>query len=120
MADVYAGRRARWPIELVLLKVLRQRQDADLFDNEWNALQTLQKSAAPGVDTFTMLIPQPIIHGDLTGGAFAGRRQYFPPGERIPPYFRGCDAGLPRGDCPTRLDLGLAAYPGDALVRACL
>ena len=74
MADVYAGKRARWPTELVLLKVLRQPQDADLFDNEWNALQTLQKSEAPGADTFTMLIPQLIIHGDLTGGALAGRR----------------------------------------------
>ena len=74
IADVYAGRRVRWPTELVLLKVLRQRQNSELFDNEWDALQTLQKSDAPGADTFTMLIPQPILHGDLTGGTFAGRR----------------------------------------------
>ena len=74
IADVYSGRRARWPTELVLLKVLRERQDADLFDNEWNALQVLQKSDAPGADTFTMLLPQPVMHGDFTGGVFSGRR----------------------------------------------
>jgi len=74
LADVYAGRRARWPTELVLLKILREGQEAARFDHEWNALQTLQKSEAPGADTFTTLIPQPILHGDLTGGTFAGRR----------------------------------------------
>jgi hypothetical protein len=74
VSDVYTGRLARWPTELALLKLLRDRQDDELFDNEWNALQLLQKSKAPGADTFTMLIPQPIIHGDITAGSLAGRR----------------------------------------------
>lgn len=74
ISDVYTGRRARWPTELVILKILRDRQDTNLFDNEWDALQELQRSEAPGADNFTMLIPQPIIHGDITAGSFAGRR----------------------------------------------
>ena len=74
LADVYTARLARWPTELVIVKILRDRQDAELFDNEWNALQALQKSDAPGADTFTRLIPQPVVHGDITAGSFAGRR----------------------------------------------
>jgi len=64
IADVYYARRARWPTELAILKLLRDRQDAGLFDNEWDALQALQRSNAPGADTFTALIPQQIMHGD--------------------------------------------------------
>ena len=74
ISDVYAGRRARWPTELVILKLLRDPKDRELFDNEWMAVQTLQKSSAPGADMFTRLIPQPVIHGDSTDGAFVGRR----------------------------------------------
>jgi len=73
-SDVYTGRLARWPTELAILKLLRDRQDNERFSNEWNALQTLQKSEALGADTFLRLIPQPILHGDITGGAFGGRR----------------------------------------------
>lgn len=73
-SDVYIGKRARWPTELVILKILRDSQNVNLFDNEWNALQVLRQSEAPGADTFTMLIPEPIIHGDITVGSFAGRR----------------------------------------------
>ena len=74
ISDVYAGRRARWPTELATLKLLRDRKDTDLFDNEWEALQALQNSNAPGADTFTTLIPQPIIHGDITAGPHTGKR----------------------------------------------
>ena len=73
-SDVYTARLARWPTELAIVKVLRSRPDAEPFDNEWNVLQALQKSEAPGADTFTMLLPQPILHGDITGGAFRGQR----------------------------------------------
>ena len=73
-ADVYTARLARWPTELVIVKLLRDRQDAKRFDNEWNALQSLQESDAPGADTFTRLIPQPVLHGDITAGSFSGRR----------------------------------------------
>lgn len=74
ISDVYTARRARWPTEMAILKLLRDRQDADLFENEWDALQVLQRSDAPGADNFTMLIPQPIIHGDITAGSHAGKR----------------------------------------------
>jgi len=74
IADVYTGRLARWPTELALIKVLRDPKDAALFDNEWDALGALQKSEARGAATFTRLLPQPILHGDVTAGAFAGRR----------------------------------------------
>jgi hypothetical protein len=74
ISDVYTARRARWPTELAILKILRDRKDIDLFDNEWEVLQTLQGSDAPGADNFTQLIPQPIIHGDITNGAYTGKR----------------------------------------------
>ena len=74
ISDVYAGRRARWPTELVVLKALRDAKDRDFFDNEWEAIQDLQKSNASGANLFTRLIPQPVIHGDCIGGVFTGRR----------------------------------------------
>ena len=74
ISDVYIGKRARWPTEIAILKILREPQDVNLFDNEWETLKALQQSKAPGADTFTMLIPEPIIHGDITTGSFAGRR----------------------------------------------
>jgi len=74
ISDVYTGQRARWPTELAIIKLLRDRQDRTLFDNEWEVLQALQRSDAPGSDTFTILLPQPIIHGDVTNGANAGQR----------------------------------------------
>ena len=74
ISDVYTARLARWPTELVIIKLLRDPRDAERFDNEWNALQTLQKSSAPGADIFSMRIPQPVIHGAIPAGSFAGRR----------------------------------------------
>jgi len=74
ISDVYTGQRARWPTELVILKLLRDRQNTTLFDNEWEVLQVLQHSDARGAETFTMLLPQPILHGDITTGVHAGKR----------------------------------------------
>ena len=74
ISDVYAGQRARWPTELVIVKVLRDRQNTALFDNEWKSLQVLHNSDAPGADTFTTFIPQPIACGDTTSGSHAGKR----------------------------------------------
>ncbi len=67
-SDAYAGRLARFPTELVLIKILRDIKDKEPFNNEWHTLQRLQKSNAPGADTFTQLIPQPVIHGELPTG----------------------------------------------------
>ena len=74
VSDVYSGMRARWPSELVLIKVLRDAREPTPFENEWTALQTLQNSDAPGADTFTTLLPNPVTRGTVTGGSFAGSR----------------------------------------------
>ena len=74
ISDVYTGQRARWPTELVILKLLRDPKDVDQFNHEWDALQTLHQSDAPGADFFTTLIPQPIIHGDISAGSHVGKR----------------------------------------------
>lgn len=73
ISDVYTAQRARWPTELAVLKVLRNPQDETLFDNEWNILQALHQSEARGAEIFSTLIPQPIIHGKITGGSFVGQ-----------------------------------------------
>ncbi len=72
--DVYAGRRARWPTELVVLKVLRDKRDAGLLENEWDVVKLLYESNSPGADTFSNLIPQPVLHGTITGGSFIGQK----------------------------------------------
>jgi len=72
IADVYSGRRARWPTELVILKLLRDQQDSSILNKEWESLQILLHSEARGSDTFTTLLPQPIDHGKLTSGKYAG------------------------------------------------
>ena len=74
ISDVYAGQRARWPTELAVIKLLRDLQGVALFENVWEVLQRLQRSEAPGFDIFTTLIPQPILHGEITGGSNTGQR----------------------------------------------
>lgn len=74
ISEVYLAQRARWPSELAILKLLRDPQGRALFDNEWDALQTLHQSDARGADVFTMLIPQTILHDDITAGSLTGRR----------------------------------------------
>lgn len=73
ISDVYTGQRARWPTELVILKILRDRKDIARFDHEWDVLQTLHKSDTVGADSFTMLLPQPVAHGDISSGLHAGK-----------------------------------------------
>ena len=74
VSDVYAGQRARWPTELVLIKVLRDRRDIVQFDKEWETLQRLQQSEAPGADLFSTLLPQPVLHGNISNGLHTGQR----------------------------------------------
>lgn len=74
ISDVYTGLRARWPTELAIIKFLRNPNDSDSFNNEWDALQILHASNARGADTFTALLPQPILHGEITAGSRAGTR----------------------------------------------
>jgi hypothetical protein len=73
ISDVYVGQRARWPSELVVVKLLRDSRDIPLADNEWNALQKLHHSEVPGADFFTTRIPQPVTHGKITTGSHSGK-----------------------------------------------
>ncbi|MBI9049137.1 MAG: serine/threonine protein kinase [Anaerolineaceae bacterium] len=63
ISDVYFGQRARWPSELVIIKILRNPNDKALFENEWQALQTLHHSNAPGAEVFSTFLPQLVQHG---------------------------------------------------------
>lgn len=72
LSDVYVAERARWPTERVLLKVLRNPDDAPLFEHEWDVLEQLQCSTANGAATFTTRLPQPVARGLLHGGPHAG------------------------------------------------
>ncbi len=74
IANVYSGQRARWPTELVIIKILRDPQNSDRLEKEWEAVQNLQRSNAPGADGFTNLIPQPVLHGNISAGIYAGKR----------------------------------------------
>jgi hypothetical protein len=74
VADVYAAQRARWPTERALLKVLRDRRDAASFDHEWEVLAALREKSAAAAEGFAARLPQPIVHGDVSGGTLAGSR----------------------------------------------
>jgi serine/threonine protein kinase len=73
-AQVYSGRRARWPTELVVLKVAQEARKNAALENEWGVLQSLQQSTVSGADTFRRLLPQPVMHGQVTEGLFAGHK----------------------------------------------
>ena len=65
ISDVYLAKRARWPSELVVLKVLRDHDDAPLFEREWDALGRLHASPiAPGMK-FGLRVPMPVVRGPL-------------------------------------------------------
>jgi LSD1 subclass zinc finger protein len=74
ISDVYLAERARWPTERVVLKILRDPENALLFDREWDVLVKLQRSEAPGAALFTTLVPQPVVRGLVEDGPHRGRR----------------------------------------------
>jgi hypothetical protein len=74
ISDVSMAERARRPTERVLLKILRERDNGHLFDREWEALEKLQHSEAPGAALFTTLVPQPVARGLVDNGPFLGQR----------------------------------------------
>lgn len=65
--DVFLARRDRRLTELVILKVLRAKSDADLLAREWKVLEALHASDAQGADYFQRLLPQLVSNGKLTG-----------------------------------------------------
>lgn len=63
--EVYAARRARWPSERALLKVVREPHEAPRLDHEWEVLTRLQESEAAGAPVFTARLPRPVAHGAM-------------------------------------------------------
>lgn len=61
ISDVYVASRARWPSELVLLKVLRDADDAPLLQKEWHFLNRLQTSAAGESMDLWLRVPVPVV-----------------------------------------------------------
>jgi hypothetical protein len=72
VSDVYAGARARWPTERVLLKVLRDPGHASEIDHERAVLDRLRSAA--GAEAFADRIPQPVAGGTITNGTLTGSR----------------------------------------------
>jgi serine/threonine protein kinase len=74
ISEVYEAKRARWPTERVVLKILRNRSDLSAFDHEWDVLAELQRSGARGADAFIPRLPQPVVHGEVEAGVWTGSR----------------------------------------------
>jgi hypothetical protein len=72
IADVYLARRARWPSELVVLKVLRDAGDAPLLEQEWHALDRLRSAAAADHVDLGLRVPAPVVMGVLENSAQGG------------------------------------------------
>lgn len=72
-SDVFRGLRARWPTELVVIKIQRDKNKTRL-EREWEVLQILMQSKASGADLFTTFLPQPVMHGKIEGGGHMGFR----------------------------------------------
>jgi hypothetical protein len=71
--DIYLGQRARWPTEMAIIKLLRDEKNKPHFENEWQRIQTLHRSSASGTEIFSRLLPQPIVHGEITGAEHHGK-----------------------------------------------
>lgn len=74
ISDVFTGRLARWPSELVVIKVLRDESNADRFENDWTIVNTLMKSKVNGAEFYSSLLPQPVLHGKIAAGSFTGKQ----------------------------------------------
>lgn len=71
ISDVYLAKRARWPSELVLLKVVRDGADAPLLQHELDVLQRLRAAAESQQVNLGARVPQPIVSGTLADGRAA-------------------------------------------------
>jgi hypothetical protein len=73
ISDVYAAIRARWPTERALAKVLRDAADQPLLDHEWAVLAEIRSRTPDSAAAMLARIPEPIAHGRVSAGAYAGR-----------------------------------------------
>lgn len=62
ISDVYVAKRVRWPSELVLLKTLRDHDDAPLLENEWRVLNHLRTGVHADLH---LRVPTPVVMGVL-------------------------------------------------------
>lgn len=65
ISDVYLAKRARWPSELALVKILRDSGDAALLEHEWRALKQLHASAAASHIDVGFRVPAPVVKDNL-------------------------------------------------------
>ncbi len=63
-SDVYWAERVRRPVERVLIKVLREERDDDLWQREERALLRLANSNALGAEYFGTLVPRTTLAGE--------------------------------------------------------
>lgn len=68
ISDVYLAKRARGPSELVLLKVVRDPEDAPLLEQEWAALRRLRDAALSQHVDLGSRVPSPVASGLLEDG----------------------------------------------------
>jgi hypothetical protein len=70
-SDVFLGRTARRPTELVVVKAWRGEPSDDVFSCEHRALARLGGSQVRGAELMTTLVPQPLVRGPLVDAAGA-------------------------------------------------
>src|SRR5262249_20745755 len=68
-----AATRGRWPTERALLKVLRDDGDQALLDHEWTILADIRARTPEGAAAMLARLPEPIVRGRVSHGAYAGR-----------------------------------------------
>jgi hypothetical protein len=61
--DVFLGKRDARLTEMVVVKLLRDSEDAASLVTEWRAIEMLERSEIQGAEYFTTLLPQRVSHG---------------------------------------------------------
>ena len=62
-SDVFLGKRDARLTEMVVVKLLRDREDEASLAAEWRAIEALERSEIQGAEYFTTLLPQRVAHG---------------------------------------------------------
>lgn len=74
VANVYLAQRARWPTELVVLKVLHDPRGEAGLSREWDVLRELQRCEVSGAAAMTQRLPDPVVQGVVSAGVGQGAR----------------------------------------------
>jgi hypothetical protein len=65
ISDVYLAKRARWPSELAVFKIVRDAEDSPLLETEWRVLHELHAHAAANRVDLGARVPSPVVIGPL-------------------------------------------------------